>query len=110
MPKICCCLCQRRTDAPKQRVRAGSDSNWSLLAIHAEKTGLDLGTFTKEDFICIKCHAQISHYRMNDRGPNKVVKGVKPIAHEPGITKNVLRSSTKSSAATNVASIEGIDY
>lgn len=103
MPKIFCCLCNRRTETNKQRVRIGSDSNWALFCIHAEKTGLDVNTFSKDGFVCIKCHGTISHYRMKDRGPNKIVQDYKPIAHEPGITKEVLRSFAKS----NVDTIEG---
>lgn len=38
---------------------------------------------------------------MKDRGPHKIIKNVKPIAHEPAITKNVLRGFSKS-AINNV--------
>lgn len=101
MPKIYCCLCSRRTDTPKQRVRAGTELNWSLLEIHSEKNGLDIATFSNDDYLCLKCHSTISHYRMKDRGPKKITKNVQPISYEPGITKNVLRGYTKPSSESN---------
>lgn len=106
---IYCCLCKRRTETVKQRVRVGSESNWPLLNIHAQTTGLDVNSFSKEDFVCIKCHATIAHYRMKDRGPNKIVRDFHPIAYEPGITKKVLRGFAKSSILPSVLEGIGID-
>lgn len=107
MSPIFCCLCSRRADTRKQRVRVGTDSNWPMLKIHAEKNGLDMATFSKDDYVCIKCHSTISHYRMKDRGPNKNIKNSKPIVFEPGITKDVLRGNGNSSMkSTTVSSTE----
>lgn len=100
MPMIKCCLCSRRTETSKQRVRIGTDCNWPLMQIHSERHGLDMAAFSKGDFVCIKCHSTISHYRMKDRGPNKVPKTFNPIAHPPGITKNILRGYTETSSPT----------
>ncbi len=97
MPKIYCCLCSRRTETAKQRARVGTDVNWAMLTIHSEKNGLNMDLFSKNDYVCTKCHSIISHYRMKDRGDNKTIKNFEPIAHEPGINKNVLRSFGKSS-------------
>lgn len=91
MPKISCCLCFRRTDTNKTRKRIGTDSVWPVFNIHAEKVGLDLTKFSKQDNICIKCHATLSDYNMTDRGPNKKVKIVELVVFEPIIKKDVLR-------------------
>lgn len=99
MPKIFCCLCSRRTDTDKQRVRLGTNSNWEMLEIHAKNNGLSMEAFTKQDYVCKKCHATISHNRMKDRGPNKI-KNVQPTVYEPGITKSVLRSRVESSTSS----------
>jgi hypothetical protein len=95
MPKIYCCLCSRRTDTNKQRVRIGTASMWSMFKIHAEKNGLDLTSFSADDHICMKCHATIAHYCMKDRGPNKKMKVAESIDSDPIIKKNVLRSVPK---------------
>lgn len=73
------------------------------MKIHAEIHGLNIEEFSKDDFVCIKCHSIISHYRMKDRGPNKIIKVFKPISYEPGITKDVLRGC--GSSAINNATV-----
>lgn len=95
MPKIFCCLCSRRTDNKKDRTRIGTASVWTLFLIHVEKNDLDISSFSADDHICTKCYSVVSHYRMKDRGTNKKVKELKPFVFEPGITKNVLRGSSK---------------
>lgn len=114
MPMILCCLCRRRTENPKQRVRIGTDTNWPLMKIHSERNGLNIAEFTKDDFVCIKCHSTISHYRMKDRGPNKRIKVFEPISYEPGITKDVLRgfgsSGINSTTLSSDEAIEGICF
>lgn len=100
MPKILCCLCSRRTDTEKQRVRVGNNSNWEMLKVHAVINDLDMEGFSKQDYVCKKCHAAISHHRMKDRGYDKTIKYVEPITYEPGITKNVLRGYSKSSTSS----------
>lgn len=104
MPKILCCLCSRRTDTEKQRVRVGTNSNWEIFKVYAVLNGLNLEAFSKEDYLCKKCHASISHHRMKDRGSNKTIKNVEPITYEPGITKNVLRSHAKTSTSNSTES------
>ncbi len=102
MPKILCCLCSRRTDTEKQRVRVGSNSNWEMFKVHALLNGLNIDAFSKEaDYLCKKCHASISHHRMKDRGSNKTNRNVEPITYEPAITKNVLRGHAKSSTSNS---------
>lgn len=91
MAKIWCCLCFRRTDNRKARKRIGVPSIWSLIELHALKIGLEIAQFSKEDYICAKCYSSVSHYRMNDRGPNKKVKICQPVVLETIINKTVLR-------------------
>lgn len=90
--KIPCRLCNRRTDKSKDRKRIGAASVWALIELHAEKNDLDLTLFSKEDYICNKCYALVSHHCMTDRGPNKQVKIHKPVVMETIINKTVLRS------------------
>lgn len=108
MPKILCCLCSHRTDTDKQRVSVGTNSNWEMLVIHAEKNGLNMDAFSKQDYVCKKCHAVLSHYRMKDRGPNKTIRNVKPVTYEPGITKNVLRGCAKLSTSSAAEQLETV--
>lgn len=96
MPKIFCCLCKRRTDTSNQRVRVGTDSTWPMLCVHSQNHDLDVNSFSRDDYVCMKCHSTISHSRMKDRGPNRITKSVKPITHAPGINKTVLRNFGKS--------------
>lgn len=96
MPKIHCCLCSRRTDSNNQRIRIGTASVWPSFEEHAKNAGLDVSRFSiRNDYICLKCNSIVSHYRMNDRGPNKKVKIAKPFVYEVNITKNVLRGSNR---------------
>lgn len=98
MVKIHCCICDRRTDTNKQRIRIGSTSCWPFFQKHVEKIGRDVEQFSRDDYICIKCNSTISHYRMDDRGSNKKVKIAKPFVFEMSITKDVLRNHTKKTA------------
>ncbi len=110
MTKIHCCLCSRRTDMKKQRARVGAASFWPMFVIHAETAGLDINSFSRDDYVCLKCHSSISHYGMNDRGPNKKLNVTKPIVFEVNITKSVLRSHAKaiiSETASNSEVIAG---
>lgn len=98
--KSVCILCSRRIYPNKPRVRIGSSSVWPLMEIHSQKKGLDLESFSKQDFICMKCYATISHYRMSDRGPNKKTNASKPIDGELVVTKHSLRSSAPKELAS----------
>lgn len=104
MPKINCCLCSRRTDTNKQRVRVGTNNNWEMLRTHVNKEGLNMDTFSKEDHVCVKCHAILAHYNMKDRGLNKTVKNA-PVVHKQGIEKSSLRSHNKSKSPAETHSL-----
>lgn len=93
--RVKCCLCSKRVETNKPRVRIGSDSVWPLFQIHVQRTGLEENAFSLADFICMKCYGMISHHRMSDRGPNKIVKIPKPLDPELIITKNVLRGAAR---------------
>lgn len=95
MPKVYCCLCSKRVETNKSRVRIGSDSVWSLIQIHAVKMSLDVNKLSREDIICMKCYSVVSHYRMTDRGPNKKIKASVEIDPQLVITKDVLRSALR---------------
>lgn len=104
MTKINCCLCSRRTNTSKDRARIGTASVWSVFLIYAEKNGLDVSKYSQDEHICMKCHANLSHLRMKDRGPNKSGTVVKNCRFDPIIKKDVLRgfSSTISKPIVEV--------
>lgn len=104
MPKTCCVLCSRRTSNYKQRTRIGTTSVWPMFEVHVERNGLDISQFSPDDQICLKCNAKIAHYRMTDRGPNKIKKVMKPIVFEPIIKKDVLRQFHNSTVNTATSS------
>lgn len=108
MTKIWCCICSRRTDKSEERKRIGLPSVWSMVRIHASKIGLDMTSFSTEDHICLKCYATVSHYRMTDRGPDKIIKIFESVAFEPIITKAVLRGFTTPSITSDVAVVSSI--
>lgn len=87
MSKTFCRLCSRRIETSKQKFRVGTDTNWKLLLIHVEKNGLNSSDFSKDDYMCGKCHASLAHYSMKDRGSNKIIKNVAAITYEQGIKK-----------------------
>ncbi len=109
MPKVYCCNCSRRTDNKKDRTRIGTPTVWPLFLIHVEKNGLDVSSFSADDYICKKCYSTVSHYRMNDRGTNKKIKDSKPFVFEPSITKTALRNFSKSMNSIETSSETSIE-
>lgn len=95
MTKIRCCLCNRRTDKTTDRKNIGTPSTWQSIQLHVIKIGLEITDFSKEDFVCLKCYATVSHHRMNDRGPNKKNRIRNPVIFETIINKTVLRGFTR---------------
>lgn len=96
MTKINCCLCSRRTNTNRDRIRIGAPSVWPDFLFHAEKHGLEISEYSSDLYICKKCHANISHAHMHDRRVNKKVKtDVLVVGCAPIITKEVLRGFPK---------------
>lgn len=104
--RVFCCLCSRRVETNKARVRIGTDSVLPLFQIHIEKIGLDKESFTDTDNICMKCYGVLSHYRMTDRGPNKLTKISKPLDPQLTITKKVLRSASNQESVSGSVTVQ----
>lgn len=109
MTKIRCVLCSRRTDKSSDRKQIGCDSTWQSIRMHVNKTGQDINKFTKQDYVCLKCYATLSHTRMTDRGINKKSTVRKPVVPEITINKTVLRNFIDIENIANTDSVVQVD-